>query len=77
VHGLDLAAGTGQPPWLTGAAAGVVEELMLPADDAAALRQALGWDRATLIAKATGRRPLTAAERQAADSAGLRWLALG
>jgi uncharacterized protein (TIGR03083 family) len=77
VHGLDLAAGTGQEPWLTGAAAGVVEELMLPAGDPAALRRALGWDRATLIAKATGRSPVTAPERQAVDSAGLRWLALG
>ncbi len=27
VHGLDLAASAGQAPWLTGAAAGVVEEL--------------------------------------------------
>jgi hypothetical protein len=37
----------------------------------------LGWDRAVLIAKATGRSPLTAAERRAVQDAGLRWLALG
>jgi uncharacterized protein (TIGR03083 family) len=77
VHGLDLAAGTGQQPWLTGAAAGVVEELMLPAGHPAALRDALGWDRATLIAKATGRSPLTAAERRVVQGTGLHWLALG
>jgi len=79
VHGLDLAAGVGRDPWLTGAAAGVVEELILTGQDGAAagLWQRLGWDRAVLIAKATGRRPLTAAERRAVQDAGLRWLALG
>jgi uncharacterized protein (TIGR03083 family) len=89
VHGLDLAAGSGQPPWLTGRAAGVVEELILPGDGggggddgeggggAAGLRRQLGWDRVTLIAKATGRSPLTGAERDAVTAAGLRWLALG
>jgi uncharacterized protein (TIGR03083 family) len=79
VHGLDLAAGVGRDPWLTDAAAGLVEELILPgrADAAGRLRQRLRWDRAGLIARATGRRPLTAAERQAVQDAGLRWLALG
>jgi uncharacterized protein (TIGR03083 family) len=78
VHGLDLAAGVGRDPWLTGAAAAVVEELVLPGErGAAGLREQLGWDRAGLVAKATGRSPLTAAERQAVQSAGLRWLALG
>jgi hypothetical protein len=79
VHGLDLAAGVGRDPWLTDAAARLVEELILPGRDDAAgrLRQRLRWDRAGLIARATGRRPLTAAERQAVQDAGLRWLALG
>jgi uncharacterized protein (TIGR03083 family) len=79
VHGLDLAAGVGRDPWLTGAAADVVEELILAgqAGAAAGLRQRLGWDRAVLIAKATGRSPLTAAERRAVQDAGLRWLTLG
>jgi uncharacterized protein (TIGR03083 family) len=84
VHGLDLAAGLGRDPWLTDAAAAVVEELILPGEDgedgeggAAGLRQQLGWDRAGLVAKATGRSPLTAAERQAVEGAGVRWLALG
>ena len=78
VHGLDLAAGVGRDPWLTGAAAAVVEELIMPGENGAAgLRQRLGWDRAGLVAKATGRSPLTAAERQAVQDAGVRWLALG
>jgi uncharacterized protein (TIGR03083 family) len=81
VHGLDLAAGVGRGPWLTGAAATVVEELILPAEGGAAgaagLRERLGWDRAVLVAKATGRSPLTAAERQVVQAAGLHWLALG
>jgi hypothetical protein len=79
VHGLDLAAGVGREPWLTGAAAGVVEELILAGQGraAAVLGQQLGWDRAVLIAKATGRSPLTAAERRAVEDSGLRWLALG
>ena len=78
VHGLDLAAGLGRDPWLTDPAAAVVEELLLGhAAAAAALRAPLGWDRAGLIAKATGRSPLTAAEQEAVESAGVRWLALG
>jgi uncharacterized protein (TIGR03083 family) len=79
VHGLDLAAGVGQEPWLTGAAAGVVEELILAGQGhaAAVLAQQLGWDRAVLIAKATGRSPLTAAERRTVQDSGIRWLALG
>jgi uncharacterized protein (TIGR03083 family) len=79
VHGLDLAAGLGRDPWLTEPAAGLVAGLILPgpADAAGTLRQRLGWDRAALLAKATGRSPLTAAEAQAVQDAGLRWLALG
>ena len=78
VHGLDLAAGVGRDPWLTDAAAAVVVELILPGEDGAArLRQRLGWDRAGLVAKATGRSAFTPAERQAMQDAGLRPLALG
>ena len=78
VHGLDLAAGTGRDPWLTDLAAGVVQDLILPGPGGAEalLRTQLGWDRVTLIAKATGRRPLTAVERAAVQAAGVRWLAL-
>jgi hypothetical protein len=79
VHGLDLAAGLGRDPWLTDAAAGLVEELILPgpAGPGEALRQRLGWDRAVLLAKATGRSPVTGAEQRAIEAAGLHWLALG
>jgi uncharacterized protein (TIGR03083 family) len=79
VHGLDLAAGLGRDPWLTDAAAGLVEELILPgpAGPGDALRRRLGWDRAVLLAKATGRSPVTGAEQRAIAVAGLHWLALG
>ncbi len=54
VHGLDLAASLGRPPWLTRAAAAVLEELLLPA--AARPSCAPAWlRRVTLIAKLTGR----------------------
>ncbi|MEW2384706.1 maleylpyruvate isomerase N-terminal domain-containing protein [Micromonospora sp. NPDC047707] len=71
VHGLDLAAALDRPPWLTPTAAAVVADLLTggrPAPDA------LGWDRLTLIRKATGRTPLTGAERAAVDAADFRWL---
>jgi uncharacterized protein (TIGR03083 family) len=84
VHGLDLAAGLDCPPWLTVPAADVVADLVLPAGPAGrgaaaatALGQRLSWDRATLVAKVTGRAALTPAERAAADELGIRWLALG
>ncbi|NJP35181.1 maleylpyruvate isomerase N-terminal domain-containing protein [Micromonospora thermarum] len=71
VHGLDLAAALDRPPWLTPAAAALVADLLTGGRPAPA---ALGWDRLTLIRKATGRAPLTAAERAAVDAAGFRWL---
>jgi hypothetical protein len=77
VHGLDLAAGLRRPPWTTDAAACVVEDLILPAGTAAGLRAESGWDRATLIAKATGRLPLTEADAALLERRGLRRLALG
>jgi uncharacterized protein (TIGR03083 family) len=77
VHGLDLAAGLDRPPWLTGAAAAVVEDLTLPAGAAARLRDESGWDQPTLIAKATGRFPLSAADAALLERHGLRRLALG
>jgi hypothetical protein len=77
VHGLDLASGLGCRPWMTDAAAAVVEELMLPATAAARLLDESGWDHATLIAKATGRLRLTPAETALTERHGLRRLALG
>jgi hypothetical protein len=77
VHGLDLAAGLGCAPWMTAPAAEVTEDLLLPAAGAAWLRAGTGWDRVTLIAGLTGRRPLTPAETELVQSAGVGWLALG
>jgi uncharacterized protein (TIGR03083 family) len=93
VHGLDLAAGLDCPPWLTVPAAGVVAGLLLPAgpaggaqgsagastadSTAAALRERLSWDRATLVAKLTGRAALTPAEEAVVAGQGIRRLALG
>ena len=76
VHGLDLAAGLDRPPWLTSAAAAVVEELVLPAGSAPLLREA-GWDRPTLVAMATGRLPFRPSDLALMERHGLRRLALG
>ncbi len=77
VHGLDLAAGLGRQPWITAAAARVVEDLVLPAGNAAQLLSESGWDQTALIAKATGRLPLTAAGTKLIERHGIHWLALG
>jgi hypothetical protein len=77
VHGLDLASGLRWRPWMTAPAAAVVEELMLPAGSVARLLHESGWDHATLIAKATGRLPLTSAQTTLIERHGLRRLALG
>jgi hypothetical protein len=77
VHGLDLAAALDREPWMTGPAAQVTEELLLPAPAAASLRDAAGWDRVALIAKLTGRSPATAAETALVEKLGAQRLALG
>lgn len=74
VHGLDLAAALDREPWLTPTAAEVVAGLLtggrpVPAE--------LGWDRLTLIGKATGRADLTARERAVLGATGFRWLSFG
>ncbi|WP_244236326.1 maleylpyruvate isomerase N-terminal domain-containing protein [Micromonospora inaquosa] len=74
VHGLDLAAALGRPPWLTAPAAVVIAELLTGGRPTPA---GLSWDRLTLIRKATGRAALTVPERAAVDAAGFRWLAFG
>jgi uncharacterized protein (TIGR03083 family) len=76
VHGLDLAAALERQPWMTPLAAHVTEGLLLPSAAAARLRAQTGWDQATLIAKLTGRRPVTAAEGQLIQSLGIQWIAL-
>jgi uncharacterized protein (TIGR03083 family) len=76
VHGLDLAAALERQPWMTTLAAHVTEELLLPSAAADRLRAQTGWDQVTLIAKLTGRRPVTPTETQLIQSLGIQWLAL-
>jgi uncharacterized protein (TIGR03083 family) len=76
VHGLDLAIGLDRPPWLTDAAADVLENLWLPAGRADQLRQQLDCDRAGLIARLTGRAAVSPDERKLLADAGARDLAL-
>lgn len=77
VHGLDLAAGLDRDPWLTPGAASVVADLVLPDQSAARVGERLGWDHVTMIAKVTGRQPLTPAESGVVEAEHIRWLALG
>ncbi|MFF0154851.1 maleylpyruvate isomerase N-terminal domain-containing protein [Micromonospora sp. NPDC005203] len=74
VHGLDLAAALGRPPWLTPPAAEVIADLLTGGRPTPA---GLRWDQLTLIRKTTGRAALTVPERAAIDAAGFRWLAFG
>ena len=76
MHGLDLAAALECQPWMTAPAAQVTEELLLPAAAAARLRAETGWDQVTLIAKLTGRRPITPAVTPLIQSLGIQRLAL-
>ena len=76
VHGLDLAAGLGRPTWMTESAAAVVTELILPGAATARLLDEAGWDHPTLIAKATGRLPLSQPEAALLGRHGLRRLSL-
>ena len=79
VHGLDVAAGLDRAPWLTGGAAAVVEALLLPGGtaDAAVLRDQLECDRAGLIARLTGRAPLSSPQARVLADHGVTRLALG
>ncbi|MEU5784243.1 maleylpyruvate isomerase N-terminal domain-containing protein [Micromonospora lupini] len=74
VHGLDLAAALGRPPWLTPQAEAVIADLLTGGRPAPA---GLRWDRLTLIRKTTGRATLTAPEQATIDAAGFRWLVFG
>lgn len=76
VHGLDLATALDRHPWMTSLAAHVTEELLLPSAAAARLRAQTGWDQVTVIAKLTGRHPVTPAETQLIQTAGIQRLAL-
>ncbi|MGI5152361.1 maleylpyruvate isomerase N-terminal domain-containing protein [Plantactinospora sp. CA-294935] len=79
LHGLDLAAALDREPWLTEPAGEMIAGLLTRAagPGAVGLAEELRWDRLTLVAKATGRRPLTGPERAELDRRGVRWLAFG
>ena len=77
VHGLDLAAALDREQWVTTQAAHVTEDLLLSPAAAGRLRAETGWDRAGLIARLTGRRPVTPAETELIRSVDPRRLALG
>jgi uncharacterized protein (TIGR03083 family) len=76
VHGLDLADALDRRSWLTDAAAEVLVSLLLPSR-ASVVVDTLGWDRLTLLRKATGRGPVTDTDRERLASAGVANLALG
>lgn len=76
VHGIDLAAAVGRPPWVTDPAADLLTRLFLGPRGIEEVR-GLGWDRTTFLRKATGREPMTPAETAGVERAGIRWLALG
>jgi Mycothiol maleylpyruvate isomerase N-terminal domain len=76
VHGLDLAAALERQPWMTTPAANVTQDLIVSSAAATTLRAETGWDQVTLIAKLTGRHPVTTAETQLIQHTGIRWLAL-
>ena len=76
VHGLDLAAALGRAAWLTEPAGEVLEDLLVPGGGPK-LRHHLRCDRAGLVARLTGRAPLSAAESAALADAGVVRLALG
>ncbi|WBB53902.1 maleylpyruvate isomerase N-terminal domain-containing protein [Verrucosispora sp. WMMD573] len=74
VHGLDLAEALDRQPWLTPTAARVIADLLTGGQ---ALPAHLGWDRLTLIRKATGRETRSRTEQEALDVAGIRLLTFG
>jgi uncharacterized protein (TIGR03083 family) len=76
VHGLDLADGLGVEPWTTGPGAAVVRDLLGDAGGRQ-VAEAFGWDGPELMRKATGRTPLTEAERAYLAEHPATWLTLG
>ncbi|OIJ86213.1 hypothetical protein BIV24_27060 [Streptomyces colonosanans] len=76
VHGLDLADALGREPWLTSSAGDAVTELLLGAEQTAAVRT-LGWSQPHFLRKATGREPLDEEEAAQIEQLSIRWLALG
>ncbi|WP_034267006.1 maleylpyruvate isomerase N-terminal domain-containing protein [Actinospica robiniae] len=77
VHGMDLAAAVHSEPWLTASAADLLMVLLAGDEGAEQVRQQLGWEPAAFVAKATGRAPVSDAERAELDRLGIHWLTLG
>lgn len=76
VHGLDLAAAVGLPPWLSESAGDLLARLLLGEQGLESV-DVLDWDRVTFLRKATGREPLTLTETAEVERVGVRWLSLG
>jgi hypothetical protein len=76
VHGLDLAAAVGTEPWLSEPAAVVTEQVLTEGCNDDELG-ALGWDRRTLIEKATGRAAVTTEEADNPVVGALLWARAG
>ena len=77
LHGLDLAIGLDKRPWLTGAAADVLVDLLVPDGGGDQLCARLNCDRVGLIARLTGRAALPATDEQFLAGARVTRLALG
>jgi hypothetical protein len=77
VHGMDLAAAVHSEPWLTASAADLLMTLLAGDDGADQVRRELKWEPAVFVAKATGREPVSAAERAELDRLGIHWLTFG
>ncbi len=77
LHGLDVAIGLDDAPWLTDRAAAILLDLLLPVGNAADVAAELGWDRVDLIARLTGRTALSSADAARLAGLGLTRLALG
>lgn len=76
VHGLDVADALDRPAWLTAPAADHLSELLFGPAWRTAVAE-LGWDRATLLRRTTGRAPVTTADTARLTGLGLRPLTLG
>jgi hypothetical protein len=77
VHGLDLAFGLDMRPWMTGAAADVVIDMLLPDGRGDEFCARLNCDGIGLIARLTCRTTLSAADEQLLAGAGITRMALG
>ena len=77
VHGLDLALGLDRQPWMSGAAAGVLIDLLLPGGRGDEFCTRLNCDRVGLISRLTGRATLPAAEEQLLAGARITQLSFG